>query len=149
VKIGLREYAGQVPEIQALNALAHFGTRVVAVIYTGGTVAHLIRLIFQYTGDIPFFIDWLLVLLGPIGVVGLTLGADRVDYRGRWERVVHWLIVVHLGSSILVHIWILAVNSHRVLAVFSLGYSYFAAIYFAFFAWRSWTIRLRAPGSAA
>jgi hypothetical protein len=57
--------------------------------------------------------------------------------------------VVHLGSSILVHIWILAVNSHRVLAMFSLGYSYFAAVYFAFFAWRSWTIRLRAPGSAA
>ena len=130
------------------DSFGHFGTRLVAIIYTGGTVAHLTRLAFQYTGDIPFFIDWLLVLLGPIGVAGLVVSAPRIKYRGVWERLVHWLIVVHLGTSVLVHIWILAVHSHRILAVFALGYSYFAAGYFAFFAWRSWTIQLGPPRSA-
>jgi len=132
-----------------LKDLAHFGFRVVAVIYTGGTVAQVLRLVFQYTWhDMPFFIDWLLVLLGLIGVLALIVCADRIDYRGRWERVVHWLIVIHLGSSVLVHIWILAVHSHRVLAVFPIGYSYPAAAYFAFFAWRSWTIRLSVTDTA-
>ncbi len=131
-----------------LDGIAHFGTRVVAMIYTGGTVAHLIRLAAQYTGDIPFFIDWLLVLLGPIGVAGLIVSAPRIEYRGVWERLVHWLIVVHLGSTVLVHVWVLAVHSHRILAVFALGYSYLAVVYFAFFAWRSWTVQLRPPRTA-
>ncbi len=51
--------------------------------------------------------------------------------------------------SVVVHLWILVTGSHRVLAVFPRGYSYFALLFFGFFAWRSWTIELRpAPGSA-
>jgi len=68
---------------------------------------------------------------------------DEVLYRGWWEKATHWLIVVHLSVSVVVHVWILAVRSHEVLSVFSYGYSYAALAYFAFFAWRSWTMRLR------
>lgn len=117
--------------------------RIVAVIYTGGTVAHLLRLALDFTWrDMPFFVDWLLVVLGPVGVAGLVASRERIRYRGAWERATHWLIVAHLSVSVAVHVWILAVGSHRVLAPFPYGYSYFALVYFAFFAWRSWTVRL-------
>ena len=118
--------------------------RIVAVIYTGGTIAHFFRLAVGFTWrDMPFFVDWVLVVLGPIGVVGLVWLKDEVLYRGWWEKATHWLIVVHLSVSVVVHVWILAVRSHEVLSVFSYGYSYAALAYFAFFAWRSWTMRLR------
>jgi hypothetical protein len=118
--------------------------KIVALIYTGGTVAHLFRLAVGFTWrDMPFFIDWILVVLGPIGIVGLVCLKNEVLYRGWWERATHWLIVAHLSISVLVHVWILAVRSHEVLSVFPYGYSYAALAYFAFFAWRSWTMRLR------
>lgn len=118
--------------------------RIVAVIYTGGTVAHLVRLYVGFTwSEIPFFIDWLLVVLGAVGVTGLIAFARQVDYRGAWEKIVHWLIVLHLGVSVLVHVWILIVHSHKILSPFPHVYSYFAVGYFGFFAWRSWTLRLR------
>lgn len=53
------------------------------------------------------------------------------------------MIVVHLSVSVAVHVWNLAARSHEVLSVFPYGYSYLTAAYFAFFAWRSWTLRLR------
>ncbi len=123
--------------------------KVVALIYTAGTVAQVLRLIYRFTWqEMPYFPDWILSILGTIGVAGLVMFAREVDYRGTWELITHWLIVAHLGVSVAVHIWILAVHSHEVLAVFSLSYSYFAVVYFAFFAWRSWTMRLR-PAAAS
>lgn len=56
------------------------------MIYTGGTIAHLFRLAVGFTWrDMPFFVDWVLVVLGPIGVVGLIRLKDEIVYRGRGE----------------------------------------------------------------
>ncbi len=118
--------------------------KVVAMIYTGGTVAHVLRLIFRPDlTEMPFWIDWVLVILGPIGATGLVVYATNVRYRGRWEHITHWLIFVHLSISVVFHVWIIAVRSHDAVSVFPYNYSYFAAGYFAFFAWRSWTIRFK------
>jgi hypothetical protein len=87
-------------------------------------------------------VDWLLVVLGPIGLAGLIAFHRQIRYRGRWEHITHWLIVVHLGASVVVHVWILVAQSHAVLSVFPPDYSDFAVVYFAFFAWRSWSLRL-------
>ena len=117
--------------------------KVVAIIYTAGTGAQILRLVVQFGWeDMPFFPDWGLVILGPYGVIGLVLFSGHVAYRGKWETLTHWLITGHLFISIIVHLWILAVRSHAVLSVFGYSYSYFAVLYFAFFAWRSWTMRL-------
>ena len=118
--------------------------RVVALIYTGGTVAHILRLIVQFDlTDTPFWVDWVLVILGPIGVLGLILFSKDVHYRGRWEHITHWLIIIHLFISVVLHVWILATRSHQALSIFAYNYSYFATVYFAFFACRSWTIRFK------
>ena len=133
---------------QWMMLLRSVSPRLVAVIYTGGTLAHIYRLTVRFGWrDMPFFVDWLLVVLGPIGVVGLLALVDEISYRGPWERVTHWLILLHLSTSVVVHIWILALHSHEVLKVFPYGYSYFAAAYFAFFGWRSWTLRLKDPAA--
>ncbi len=118
--------------------------KVVALIYTGGTVAHILRLVFRPDlTDMAFWVDWVLVILGPIGVIGLVVFSKHLHYRGRWEHITHWLIVVHLSISVIFHAWIIAVRSHDAVSVFGYTYSYFAALYFGFFAWCSWTIRFK------
>ena len=120
--------------------------KVVALTYTGGTVVHILRLILRFDLKfMPFEVDWVIVTLGPIGVTGLIVFSKHICYRGRWEQITHWLIVIHLLISVIVHAWILAVRSHDAVSVFPYSYSYFATLYFGFFAWRSWTIRLE-PG---
>ena len=119
---------------------------VVAAIYTAGTIFHVFRLAIQLGWeDMPYWPDWILVVLGSYGAVGLIVFSREVEFRGSWEFIVHWLIVFHLLVSVALHAWMLLVQSHEALAIFRLSYSYFGAVYFAFFAWRSWTMRLGAP----
>ena len=114
------------------------------MVYTAGTVVHILRLIFRFgLTNMPFEIDWVVVSLGPIGVIGLIVFSKHVCYRGRWEPITHWLIIIHLFISVVLHVWILATRSHQALSIFAYNYSYFATVYFAFFAWRSWTIRFK------
>jgi hypothetical protein len=77
-----------------------------------------------------------IIALSAMAVVALVITLAR-------GGATHWLIAVHLSVSVAVHLWILVVGSHEVLSVFPHGYSYLALAYFGFFAWRSWTLRLR------
>ena len=72
--------------------------KVVAIIYTAGTVAHVLRLAARFElEDMPFFPDWGLAILGPYAVTGLVVFSGQVEYRGNWEQITHWLIT---GSSL-------------------------------------------------
>ena len=118
--------------------------KVVALTYTGGTVIQILRLVFRFDlKNMPFEVDWVIVTLGPIGVTGLIVFSKHVYYRGRWENITHWLITIHLFISVVLHAWILAVRSHQSLSIFGYSYSYYATVYFAFFAWRSWSMRFK------
>lgn len=97
----------------------------------------------------PFIIDWLIVILGTIGATTLALQTRNIDYRGWWEKPVHFLIIAHLGASVVLHLWTIYVQNHDLYAVFPREYSYFALGYFLFFAWRSYTIRLVNRGQSA
>ena len=123
--------------------MVKFGLHAVAVLYTGGTVAQLLKLLYDFPWqEMPFIIDWLIVILGTIGVLALATQTRHIDYRGRWERPIHFLIIAHLTVSVILHLWTIYVQNHDLYIAFPLEYSYFALAYFAFFAWRSWTIRL-------
>ena len=118
-------------------------SRAVAIVYTGGTVAQVLHLLLRFGWeDMPFWVDWALIVVGTYGGLGLLLFARSVAWRGGWEKVVHGLIVVHLFASIVMHVRALVVRNHEFFAAFPDAYSYFAAAYFAFFAWRSWTMKL-------
>ena len=117
--------------------------RAVAIVYTGGTIAHLLRLLLRFGWEyMPFWVDWALIVIGTYGGLGLILFARQVVWRGVWEKVVHGLIVAHLFISILVHVRTVVVGNHEFFTAFPTEYSYFAIVYFAFFAWRSWTMKL-------
>ena len=119
------------------------GLHAVAVLYSGGTVAQLLKLLYEFPWqEMPFIIDWLIVILGSIGAVALAAQTRNIDYRGWWERPIHFLIIAHLSVSVILHLWTIYVHNHDLYGAFPLEYSYFALVYFAFFAWRSWTIRL-------
>jgi len=113
-------------------------------LYTGGSIAQLLKLIIKFPWqDMPFVIDWAIVILGSIGAVTLAKLSPRIIYRGHWEKPVHFIIIIHLTLSVVVHAWAILVRSHDVFKVFAIEYSYFALLYFLFFAWRSWTIKVR------
>ncbi len=117
--------------------------RAVAVVYTGGTIAHILKLTIGFGWQyMPFWVDWVLIVLGTYGGVGLLLFVRQIAWRGTWERVVHVLIATHLLASVGVHAWIIVVGSHEFFTIFPYEYSYLAVTYFAFFAWRSWTMKL-------
>jgi len=124
--------------------VAKFGLHAVAALYSGGTVAQLLKLLYDFPWqEMPFIIDWLIVILGTIGIVALATRTRHIDYRGWWERPIHFLIIAHLGVSVVLHVWTIYVQNHDLYAAFPREYSYFALAYFAFFAWRSWTIKVR------
>ncbi len=118
--------------------------RAVAMVYTGGTVAHTLKLLFAFSWEyMPLWVDWVLIVLGTYGGVGLLLFLRSMTWRGTWEKVVHCLIAAHLLTSVIVHAKVVAVGSHEFFTQFPYEYSYFAVVYFGLFAWRSWTMRLQ------
>jgi len=118
-----------------------------AVLYTGGCIAQISHLVFKFSWQyMPFFVDWVIIVVGSSGAIALTLCTSQIAYRGTWERIVHVLIIIHLLVSVVMHIWALVAGHHNMFGVFPYEYSYLAAAYFGLFAWRQWTIRFNARG---
>ena len=104
--------------------------RAVAVVYTGGTIAQGLKLIFAFGWEyMPYWVDWALIVLGTYGGVGLVRFAGQIMWRGTWEKVVHGLIAAHLLVSVAVHAWVVAIGSHEFFTIFPYEYSYFAVAY--------------------
>lgn len=112
-----------------------------AILYTGGAVAQCLNLVFAFGFEhMPFLVDWVIVFFGGYGGAGFVFFHKEFGYRGRWEKPVHWLMVLHVFGSVVVHAWTLVAGTHSMYSVFPYEYSYFAIIYFGFFAWRTWTM---------
>lgn len=57
--------------------------RAVAIVYTGGTVAQLLHLLLRFGWEyMPFWVDWVLIVVGTYGGLGLLIFARRVAWRG-------------------------------------------------------------------
>ena len=120
------------------------GLRAAAVLYTGGSIAQLMKLMIDFPWQaVPFIIDWVIVVLGCVGAATLVAQTSQIAYRGAWEKPVHFLIIVHLLVSVALHLWTIVQASHDFFSAFPYSYSYFGLVYFVFFAWRSWTIKLK------
>ncbi len=105
--------------------------RVALLPYAGGSVIHILRLIYNFPIDkIPFEVDWLVVTIGGYAGIGLIVYAKRIPFRNLLDKFVYGLLIFHLNGSVILHAYILLVRSHEVLNVFSYGYSFFAVAYF-------------------
>lgn len=132
------------PRTNVSSQATKLGLHAVAVLYTGGSIAQLLKLMVDFPWQaMPFIIDWVIVGLGCVGAASLAAQTSHVAYRGVWEKPVHFLIIAHLLVSVALHLWTLVVASHDLYSVFPYSYSYFGLLYFVFFAWRSWTIKLK------
>ncbi len=105
--------------------------RLALVPYIGGTVIHILRLIYNFSIDeMPFEVDWLIVIIGGYAGLGLIVYAVRIPFHGLLDKIIYGLLIFHLDGSVILHAYILWAGSHEVLNVFSYGYSFFAVAYF-------------------
>lgn len=102
--------------------------------YIGGTILHLLRLIYAFsTEQIPWPVDWVVVLVGGYGGLGLIIFAHKISFKNIWDKMAYGLLIFHLDGSVIVHAYILYIGNHDVLSVFPYGYSYIAVAYFLAF----------------
>ena len=99
--------------------------------YIGGTVIHILRLIYDVPiTDIPFAVDWFIVLVGGYAGLGLIVFVRKIQFNNSWDKTAYGLLVFHLDGSVILHSYILIVGNHDVLRVFPRWYSVFAVAYF-------------------
>ena len=116
--------------------------RVALLPYIGGTVIHILRLIYNFPIDeIPFEADWLVVIIGGYAGIGLVIYANRIPFQNLFDKMIYGLLIFHLDGSVVLHAYILWAGSHEVLNVFSYRYSFFAVAYFMAFGY--YVLRLK------
>ncbi len=116
--------------------------RVALLPYIGGTVIHFLRLIYNFPiADIPFAVDWLVVIIGGYAGIGLIIYANKIRFQNLLDKFIYGLLIFHLDGSVILHAYILWAGSHEVLNVFSYEYSFFAVAYFMGFGY--YVLRLK------
>ena len=99
--------------------------------YIGGAVIHILRLIFNFSyEEIPFEVDWLIIIIGGYAGLGLIIYANRIPFKNIWDKIIYGLLIFHLDGSVILHIYILVTGSHDILKIFPYWYSFIAIGYF-------------------
>lgn len=108
--------------------------RICLIPYIGGTIIHLIRLIWNISlVEIPFEVDWLIVILGGYGGAGLILFHKHISFKNIWDKIAYALLIFHLIGSVILHTYILVEGDHSILNIFPYWYSFIAIGYFIAF----------------
>ena len=108
--------------------------RVALVPYVGGTIFHALRLVFDLPiEDMPYELDWVVVVLGGYACAGFIRFAREVRFTGPWDKLLYGLVTVHLGGSVVMHGRSLVTRNHDWAKVFPRAYSGFAVAYFVVF----------------
>ena len=105
--------------------------RVCLLPYIGGTIIHILRIIYDFPIDeIPLEIDWFVVTIGAYGGLGLIVFVKRVPFKSIWDKIAYGLLIFHLDGSVILHVYILFVGNHDILNIFPYWYSFIAIGYF-------------------
>ena len=99
--------------------------------YIGGTIIHLLRLIYHFPiEEIPFEVDWVVVVIGGYAGIGLIIFTGKIAFKNLWDKIVYGLLIFHLDGSVILHAYLLCVGNHNALTVFPYWYSFVAVGYF-------------------
>ena len=105
--------------------------RVCLLPYIGGTIIHLLRLIYNFTPEmLPVEVDWVIVSVGGYASLGLIIYISKIPFKNIWDKIAYGWTIFHLGGSVLLHAYILFVGNHHLLNIFPYWYSYLAVAYF-------------------
>ena len=122
-----------IPDWSGLKAL-YYKTfaRVALLPYVGGTIIHILRLIYDFPLEqMPnTVVDWVVVVIGGYAGVGLIVFANRVPFEHLWDKVGYGLLIFHLDGSVVFHVYLLFAGSHDAMRVFPYWYSFLAVGYF-------------------
>ncbi len=112
--------------------------------YIGGTVIHILRLIYNFSvEEIPFEADWFIVVVGGYAGLGLIIYANRIPFKNIWDKIIYGLLIFHLDGSVILHVYILLTGSHDVLNIFPYWYSFISVGYFLGFGYYVFTLNKR------
>ena len=105
--------------------------RVCLLPYIGGTIIHILRLIYNIPiTEMPFEVDWVIVILGGYGGIWLILFANTIPFKNVWDKIAYGILIIHLDGSVVLHSYILFAGNHNTLSIFPYSYSFFAVGYF-------------------
>ena len=105
--------------------------RVCLLPYIGGTIIHILRLIYDFPiTEMPVEVDWVVVTVGGYAGLGLLIFAHQIPFKNIWDKTAYGLLIFHLDGSVIVHAYILYVGNHKVLGIFPYWYSFLAVGYF-------------------
>ena len=105
--------------------------RVALIPYVGGTIFHVLRLTLGFPiEEMPYELDWVVIVLGGYACAGFVRFAREVRFGGPWDKLLYGLVILHLGGSVVMHAYSLLVHNHDWAQVFPRGYSDFAIVYF-------------------
>ncbi|MDH4070554.1 MAG: hypothetical protein OEV30_09020 [Ignavibacteria bacterium] len=106
-------------------------TKAALTAYIGGTVAHILRLVFEFPlSEAPSWTHWVITIIAGYASIGLVLFAGKLKISGPIDRILYGTVIVHLGGSTLLHLYSLVMSTNNWMAVFPLRFSYFALVYF-------------------
>jgi len=78
----------------------------------------------------PWEVDWVVVLIGGYGGLGLIIFANKIPFKNSWDKTAYGLLIFHLDGSVIVHAYIIYAGNHNVLGIFPVWYSFIAVGYF-------------------
>ena len=105
--------------------------RVCLLPYIGGTVLHIVRLIFDFPlEDIPFEVDWFIVVIGGYAGLGLIGFANKIPFKNSWDKIAYGLLIFHLVGSVIIHAYTIFAGNHDFYLIFPYYYSFIAVAYF-------------------
>ena len=115
-------------------SFANTFARIGALTYGGGIIAHVLNLIGVLPVEqMPTGVHVVLIVLAGYAVTGLLYFRERLSLKNGWEKLFYALLVVHLGLSVLMHVYSVVTDSNTWITFFPSWYSLLAIGYFAVF----------------
>jgi len=105
--------------------------RVCVLPYAGGSIIHFLRLVLGFPIEqIPFEVDWVVVLIGGYAGLGLLVFISYIPFVNVWDKIAYGLLVFHLDGSVILHAYMLTANTHHPIRIFPYWYSFIPLGYF-------------------
>jgi len=122
-------------------SLTNTFAKISVLTYFLGTLGHIMRIIFRPPIDqMPIVVHGIVAILAGYAGLGFTINVKKVNFKNLADKIIYGLILFHLCTSALIHLYSIIWDTNEWLKFFGPSYSYFAAIYFASFGYYSFKL---------
>jgi|GEM_PF-1289153 len=119
-------------------------TIIAIITYSIGMVGHILVLLTGQAGsEMPNAVHWIVLLLAGYAGLGFLINFKIIPFVNLLDKMLYLLVMIHLLSSALIHLYSILFQTNNWLKVFDYSYSYFAVVYFALFGYYSFRLHHR------